>query len=83
MYTAKGVAAEFAGPGAAWLFAKTGSWSKVFWATIICDLIAAFIALLWLKRLAAKVVRRSEITAAAAAATAEASWTPVKARGIA
>jgi hypothetical protein len=52
------------GPGAAWLFAKTGSWSKVFWAMIICDLIAAFMALLWLKPLAAKVVRRSEGVAA-------------------
>src|ERR1700723_3696862 len=65
VYTAKGLAAAFAGPGAAWLFAKTGSWSKVFWAMIICDLIAAFMALLWLKPLAAKVVRKSEETAAA------------------
>ena len=59
VYTAKGVAAGFAGPGAAWLFAKTGSWTKVFWAMIICDLIAAFMALLWLKPLAAKVVAES------------------------
>jgi hypothetical protein len=36
-------------------------------------------ALLWLKPLAAKVVRRSETTAA----DAEATSTPVKARGIA
>src|ERR1700723_3452657 len=79
VYTAKGVAAGFAGPGAAWLFAKTGSWSKVFWAMIICDLIAAFMALLWLKPLAAKVVRKSEETAAAM----EAAGTTVKARGIA
>src|ERR1700691_6042059 len=79
VYTAKGVATAFAGPGAAWLFAKTGSWSKVFWAMIICDLIAAFMALLWLKPLAAKVVRRSE----GVAADAEATGTPVKARGIA
>src|SRR5579863_7808770 len=74
VYTAKGVAAAFAGPGAAWLFAKTGSWNKVFWAMIICDLIAAFMALLWLKPLAAKVVRKSEQTAAAM----EAAGTPVK-----
>jgi OFA family oxalate/formate antiporter-like MFS transporter len=74
VYTAKGVAAAFAGPGAAWLFAKTGSWSKVFWAMIICDLLAAFMALLWLKPLAAKVVRKSEQTAAAM----EAAGTPVK-----
>src|SRR5271156_4005025 len=65
VYTAKGVATAFAAPGAAWLFAKTGSWSKVFWAMIACDLIAAFMALLWLKPLAARVVRESERTAAA------------------
>ena len=60
VYTAKGVAAAFAGPGAAWMFAKTGSWTKVFWAMIVCDLIAAFMALLWLKPLAARVVKDSE-----------------------
>jgi MFS transporter, OFA family, oxalate/formate antiporter len=60
VYTAKGVAAAFAGPGAAWIFSTTGSWSKVFWAMIICDLVAAFMALLWLKPLAARAVKRSE-----------------------
>src|SRR5271169_2881393 len=60
VYTAKGVAAAFAGPGAAWIFAKTGSWTKVFWAMIVCDLVAAFMALLWLKPLAARGVRDSE-----------------------
>lgn len=69
VYTAKGVAAAFAGPGAAWLFAKTGSWTKVFWAMIICDLLAAFMALLWLKPLAAKVVRKSKDTASVIDAT--------------
>jgi len=78
VYTAKGVAAAFAGPGAAWLFAKTGSWSKVFWAMIVCDLIAAFMALLWLKPLAARVVKESEQGVTTAAATA-----PVKAQGVA
>jgi OFA family oxalate/formate antiporter-like MFS transporter len=78
VYTAKGVAAAFAGPGAAWLFAKTGSWSKVFWAMIACDLLAAFMALLWLKPLARKVVRNS------GRSTAENSLaSPVKARGVA
>src|SRR5271165_81927 len=60
VYTAKGVAAAFAGPGAAWMYAKTGSWTKVFWAMIVCDLIAAFMALLWLKPVAARAVRKSE-----------------------
>ena len=78
VYTAKGLAAGFAGPGAAWLFAKTGSWTKVFWAMIACDLIAAFMALLWLKPLAARAVRNSQPTAPAV--TAEST---VKARGVA
>ena len=60
VYTAKGLAALFAAPGAAWIFTKTGSWNKVFWAMIICDLIAAFMALLWLKPLAARVARESQ-----------------------
>lgn len=78
VYTAKGVATAFAGPGAAWLFAKTGSWSKVFWAMIICDIIAAFMALLWLKPLAKKVVQRSEQTDSLSDIR-----TPIKARGVA
>ena len=60
VYTAKGLATLFAAPGAAWLFERTGSWTKVFWAMIACDLIAAFMALLWLKPLAARIVKDSE-----------------------
>jgi OFA family oxalate/formate antiporter-like MFS transporter len=60
VYTAKGVAAAFAGPGAAWLFAKSGSWSKVFWAMIVCDVVAALMALLWLKPMAARAVKDSQ-----------------------
>ncbi len=60
VYTAKGVAAAFAGPGAAWIYGRTGSWAKVFWAMIICDVLAAFMALLWLKPLAARIVKDSE-----------------------
>jgi len=62
VYTAKGLATLFAAPGAAWLFEKTGSWTKVFWAMIICDVIAAFMSLLWLKPLAARTVRSAEST---------------------
>jgi OFA family oxalate/formate antiporter-like MFS transporter len=80
VYTAKGVATLFAAPGAAWLFEKTGSWTKVFWAMIICDLVAAFMALLWLKPLAARVVRDSE----GAAPNPQAETTaPIKAQGVA
>ena len=60
VYTAKGLASIFAGPGAAWMFAKTGSWTKVFWAMICCDLIAAFAALLWLKPIAKRTVQQAQ-----------------------
>jgi MFS transporter, OFA family, oxalate/formate antiporter len=84
VYTAKGLATLFAAPGAAWLFEKTGSWTKVFWAMIICDVIAAFMALLWLKPLAAQTVRVSE-SAGAEEGTAPVVQVPgtAKMRGIA
>jgi len=78
VYTAKGAAAALAGPGAAWLFAKTGSWNKVFWAMIVCDLIAAFMALLWLKPLAARAVGNSNKELQPVNINA-----PAKARGVA
>jgi OFA family oxalate/formate antiporter-like MFS transporter len=79
VYTAKGLATLFAAPGAAWLFEKTGSWTKVFWAMIACDIIAAFMALLWLKPLAARTVKASEDTSPSVAVAP----TPIKARGVA
>jgi MFS transporter, OFA family, oxalate/formate antiporter len=78
VYTAKGLATLFAAPGAAWLFEKTGSWTKVFWAMIICDVIAAFMALLWLKPMAARVVKQSQNPSPSLP-----SSPPIKARGVA
>lgn len=63
--TGAGLASIFAGPLAALASAKTGSWSSTFWAMIACDLISAFMALLWLKPLAARMIS----TAAAERAT--------------
>ncbi len=60
LYTAKGLATFLAAPGAAWLFEKTGSWTRVFWAMIVCDLVAAFMAILWLKPLAARTIKGSQ-----------------------
>jgi len=65
VYTSKGLASLFAGPGAAWLFTKTGSWERVFWAMIACDVVAALLALFWLKPVAAKTIAQSEAMAAA------------------
>jgi OFA family oxalate/formate antiporter-like MFS transporter len=78
VYTAKGLAALLAGPGAAWLFAKTGSWNKVFYAMIACDIIAAFMALLWLKPLAARTVKAAGGGAAPTVGVPEA----MKAKGV-
>jgi OFA family oxalate/formate antiporter-like MFS transporter len=55
-YTAKGVGSVFAGPGAAWLMARSGSWIPVFWAAVACNVIAAALALLWLKPSVARLV---------------------------
>ncbi len=60
VYTAKGAASFFAGFGAAWLFQKTGSWTRVFWIMIACDLTAAILALIWLKPVAAKTIAQTE-----------------------
>jgi MFS transporter, OFA family, oxalate/formate antiporter len=60
VYTAKGTAALFAAPGAAWLFSRTGSWTKVFWIMIACDVIAALLALFWLKPVARRTIRQTE-----------------------
>jgi MFS transporter, OFA family, oxalate/formate antiporter len=60
VYTAKGTAALFAAPVAAWVMAKTGSWVPVFYVMIACDIVAAFMALLWLKPLAARTIIRTE-----------------------
>jgi len=45
---------------------------------IVCDLLAAFMALLWLKPMAARAVRKSEQPSSVVNAAA-----PVKARGVA
>ena len=62
-YTAKGTASIFAGWGAALLVESTGSWAPVLWVAVACDLLAAALALLWLKPLVLGLApgkRRSE-----------------------
>ncbi len=60
VYTAKGLASIFAGPVAAMASVKTGSWMAIFWVMIGCNVLAAFMAVLWLKPLAAKTVEESQ-----------------------
>jgi MFS family permease len=56
-YTAKGVGSILAGPGAAFLMASTGSWIPVFWAAVTCNVIAAALAVLWLKSRVARLIK--------------------------
>ena len=60
VYTAKGTAAIFSAPVAAFVMLKTGSWVPVFYVMIACDIIAAFMALLWLKPVAKRTIAAAE-----------------------
>ena len=60
VYTAKGLAAIFAGPVAAMASVKTGSWMSIFWVMIACNVIAAFLALFWLKPVAIKTYQKAQ-----------------------
>jgi OFA family oxalate/formate antiporter-like MFS transporter len=67
VYTAKGLASIFAGPVAALASVKNGSWVQVFWVMIACDVVAAFMALLWLKPVAARTIAQTGMEARAKA----------------
>ncbi len=66
VYTAKGLASVFAGPVAAMAKARAGSWMPVFWVMIACDVVAALMALFWLKPVAARTIAKTELLAKAA-----------------
>ena len=57
LYTAKGVGSILAGYGAALLMDAMNSWVPVFWAAVACNVIAAALALLWLKPRVARLVK--------------------------
>jgi len=62
-YTSKGVAAIFAGWGAARVVEATGSWSPAFWLGVACNLMAAFIVLFVLRpAISRAMARRREAT---------------------
>jgi MFS family permease len=67
-YTAKGVGSILAGPGAALLMTRAGSWVPVFWAAIACNVLAAGLAVLWLKPRVARLLREQTETPPAIAA---------------
>lgn len=60
VYTSKGTASIFSAPIAAYVMMKTGSWVPVFYVMIACDIVAAFMALLWLKPVAARTLAAAE-----------------------
>jgi OFA family oxalate/formate antiporter-like MFS transporter len=60
VYTAKGMASIFAGPVAAMASVKTGSWIGIFWIMIVCNMVAAFLAILWLKPVAVSTLQRAK-----------------------
>ncbi len=70
VYTSKGLASIFAGPVAALASVKTGSWVQVFYAMVFCDLLAAFLALFWLKPVARRTMAKADAMAKAEAAAA-------------
>jgi MFS transporter, OFA family, oxalate/formate antiporter len=59
-YTSKGVGSILAGPCAAWLMAASGSWLPVFWAAVACNVIAAALAVFWLKPRVTRLLKKQE-----------------------
>lgn len=59
VYTAKGLASILAGPVAAVVAEGTLGWEPVFWTMIAFSLIAALMALFWLKPTAAQTIART------------------------
>jgi len=78
VYTAKGTAAIFSAPVAAYVMLKTGSWVPVFYVMVACDIIAAFMALLWLKPVAKRTIAEAKAMAALAAEVNQATATGAK-----
>jgi MFS transporter, OFA family, oxalate/formate antiporter len=84
VYTAKGLASIFAGPVAAMASVKTGSWMGIFWVMVVCNIVAAFMALLWLKPLAKRTVEESDMLEAINTTSSTVPTAgPVKVRGVA
>jgi MFS family permease len=57
-YTSKGLGSILALPGAAWLKGATGSWLPVFWTAVACNIIAAALAVFWLKPRVTRLVKQ-------------------------
>jgi len=69
-YTSKGVGSILAGPCAAWLMTASGSWLPVFWAAVACNVIAAALAVLWLKPRVTRLMKQQAAALQSNGATA-------------
>jgi OFA family oxalate/formate antiporter-like MFS transporter len=67
-YTAKGIGSIFGGPGAALMMTSTGSWIPVFWSAVACNVIAAGLALFWLKPRVRRLINEQSVQTSVAAA---------------
>ena len=71
-YTSKGLGSILALPGAAWLQGATGSWLPVFWTAVACNIIAAALAVFWLKPQVKRLVKKqAALEVAGATSTAQ------------
>jgi MFS transporter, OFA family, oxalate/formate antiporter len=71
-YTSKGLGSILALPGAAWLQGATNSWLPVFWTAVACNIIAAALAVFWLKpRVKRLVEKQAALEVAGATATTQ------------
>jgi OFA family oxalate/formate antiporter-like MFS transporter len=65
-YTSKGIGSILALPGAAWLRGVTDSWLPVFWTAVACNIIAAALAVFWLKPRVTRLLKKQEAEVAGA-----------------
>ena len=61
-YTAKGVGSIAAGPFAAMLFLAAGSWLPVLTAAVVCNIVAAALAVFWLKPLVTRLIKEQSVS---------------------
>jgi OFA family oxalate/formate antiporter-like MFS transporter len=77
LYTSKGVGGFLAAPAAAKLMEISGSWSPVFWVAAAGNVVAAILAILWLKPRVTRLLSEQLAPAASPTSTAGASPAPV------
>jgi MFS family permease len=81
-YTAKGVGSVLAGPGAALLMARAHSWIPVFWGAVACNVVAAALAVLWLKPRVARLIKVQTEAPPPNTETETVAWSPTAAASV-